>query len=141
MSKKGYLLDTHILVWYLQDKTKLNKEIAEDIDYFQYPYYASVVSLHEMIFLIQEKKIKNYDSIAAIVKVVQEKQIQFLDIKPKHIEVLEKLSTPLIGQKEHKDQFDRTIISQGIAEGLTVISADSKFPLYKDKGFKLLENK
>jgi len=141
MSKKGYLLDTHILVWYLQDKARLNREIAEDMDYFQYPYYASVVSLHEMIFLIQEKKIKNYDSIAAIVKTVQEKQIQFLGIKPRHIEVLEKLSTPLIGQKEHKDQFDRTIISQGIAEGLTVISADSKFPLYKDKGFRLLENK
>jgi PIN domain nuclease of toxin-antitoxin system len=97
-------------------------------------------SLHEIIFLIQEKKIKKHDSISAIVKAVQEKQIQFLDIKPKHIEVLEKLSTPYIGKDPHKDQFDRTIISQGIAEGLTVISADTVFPLYKDKGFKLLEN-
>jgi len=141
MSKKGYLLDTHILIWFLLNNPKLNKSIKEDIEYFQNSYYASVVSLHEMIFLIQEKKIKNYDSIAAIVKTVQEKQIQFLDIKPKHIEALEKLSTPLIGQKEHKDQFDRTIISQGIAEGLTVISADTVFPLYKDKGFRLLENK
>ena len=140
MNRKGYLLDTHILVWYLQDKAKLSENIAEDIDYFQHPYYVSVVSLHEMIFLIQENKIKNYDSIAAIIKAVQEKQIQFLDITPKHIEVLEKLSVPLIGTKEHKDQFDRIIISQGIAEGLTVISADSKFPLYKDKGFRLLEN-
>ena len=140
MSKKGYLLDTHILVWYLQDKTKLRKDLAEDIDYFQHAFYASVVSLHEIIFLIQEGKVTKYDSISDIIKAVQEKQIQFLDTKPKHIEVLEKLSTPLIGNKEHKDQFDRTIISQGIAEGLTVISADSKFPLYKDKGFKLLEN-
>ena len=141
MSKKGYLLDTHILVWYLQDKTKLNKDIAEDMDYFQYLYYVSVVSLHEIIFLIQEKKIKNHKDISAIINAVQEKQIQFLDIKPKHIEVLEKLSTPLIGSQKHKDLFDRTIISQGIAEGLTVISADTVFPLYKDKGFKLLENK
>jgi len=140
MNKKGYLLDTHILVWYLQDKTKLKKEIAEDIDYFQHPYYVSVVSLHEIIFLIQEKKIKNYDSISAIIKAVQEKQIQFLDIKPKHIETLEKLSTPITGKSEHKDQFDRTIIAQGITEGLTVISADTKFLFYKDKGFKLLEN-
>jgi len=140
MSKKGYLLDTHILVWALQDKQKLNKSIREDIEYFQHTYYASVVSLHEIIFLIQEGKITNYDSISAIIKALQEKQIQFLDIKPKHIEALEKLSTPLVGSKEHKDQFDRTIISQGITEGLTVISADSKFPLYKDKGFKLLEN-
>jgi len=140
MSKKGYLLDTHILVWYLQDQTKLNKSIAEDIDYFQSSYYVSVASLHEVIFLIQENKIKNHKNISAIIKAVQEKQIKFLEIKPQHIEVLEKLSTPLIGNEPHKDQFDRTIISQSIAEGLTLISADSVFPLYKDKGFKLLEN-
>jgi PIN domain nuclease of toxin-antitoxin system len=53
---------------------------------------------------------------------------------------VEKLSTPVLENKEHKDQFDRTIISQSIAEGLTVISADSKFPFYNDKGFNLLRN-
>ena len=127
-------------MWALQDEQKLNKNIKEDIEYFQHTFYASVVSLHEIIFLIQEGKIKKYDSISDIIKAVQEKQIQLLDIKPEHIEVLEKLSTPMAGSKEHKDQFDRTIISQGIAEGLTVISADSKFPLYEDKGFYLLEN-
>jgi len=51
-----------------------------------------------------------------------------------------RVSTPFIENNPHKDQFDRTIISQGIAEGLTVISADSVFPLYTDKGFRLLEN-
>jgi len=140
MVSKGYLLDTHILVWYLQNEPKLDKTIREDIEYFQYPYYVSVASLHEIIFLIQEKKIKNYKDISAIIEVVQEKQILFLDIKPKHMEVLEKLSTPFIENNPHKDQFDRTIISQGIAEGLTVISADTVFPLYTDKGFRLLEN-
>jgi len=140
MNRKGFLLDTHILIWYLQDKTKLNKNIAEDIDYFQYPFYVSVASLHEIIFLIQEKKIKKYDSISDIKNAVEEKQIHFLYIKPKHIEVLEKLSTPYIKNDPHRDQFDRIIISQGISEGLTVISADTVFPLYKDRGFKLLEN-
>jgi len=140
MSKKGYLLDTHILVWYLQDKTKLRQDLAEDIDYFQYAFYVSVASLHEILFLIQEKKIKNHKNISAIIKAVQEKQIQLLDVTPKHIETLEKLSTPLIGKDPHKDQFDRTLISQAIAEGLTLISSDTVFPLYKDRGFKLLEN-
>ena len=140
MSKKGYLLDTHILVWYLQDKTKLRQDLAEDIDYFQYAFYVSVASLHEIIFLIQEKKIKNHKNISAIIKAVQEKQMHLLDVTPKHIETLEKLSTPLIGKDPHKDQFDRTLISQAIAEGLTLISSDTVFPLYKDRGFKLLEN-
>jgi len=140
MNKRGYLLDTHILVWLLKKNNRLNKNIREDVEYFQHTYYASVVSLHEIIFLIQEGKMQADDSIAKIIKETKEKQIQFLDVTPKHIEVLEKLSTPLIGNEPHKDQFDRTIISQSIAEGLTLISADSVFPLYKDKGFKLLEN-
>jgi PIN domain nuclease of toxin-antitoxin system len=140
MNRKDYLLDTHILVWLLRRNNRLNKNIREDIEYFQHSYYASVVSLHEIIFLIQNGKMESDDSISKIIKETERKQIQFLDIKPKHIEVLEKLSTPYIGKDPHKDQFDRTIISQGIAEGLTVISADTVFPLYKDKGFKLLEN-
>jgi PIN domain nuclease of toxin-antitoxin system len=140
MSRKGYLLDTHILVWYLQDTSKLRKDLVEDLDYFQHAFYVSVVSLHEMIFLIQEGKISNYKDISAVIEAVEARQIQFLDVKPRHIEILENLSTPIIGRKEHKDQFDRTIISQAIAEGLTLISADQKFPLYKDRGFKLLEN-
>ena len=140
MSKKGYLLDTHILVWALQDKHRLNKDVREDIEYFQCPLYVSVASLHELIFLIQEKKITSYDSISAIIRTVQDKQMQLLDITPKHIEVLENLSSPYIGKTLHKDPFDRIIISQGIAEKLTVISADTVFPLYTDKGFKLLQN-
>ncbi len=140
MNKNGYLLDTHTLVWLLQDRDKLNKNIREDIEYFQYSYYASVASLHEIILLIKEGKLDSKRRISDFINYVQEKQIQFLDIKPNHMKVLEKLSTPVVGKDLHKDPFDRTIISQSIAEGLTVISADTVFPLYKDKGFKLLEN-
>ena len=140
MNRKGYLLDTHILVWFLRKSNRLNKNIKEDVEYFQHFYYVSVASLHEIIFLIQNGKMSADDSISKIIKETEDKQIQFLDIKPKHIEVLEKLSTPYIKNDPHKDQFDRTIISQSIAEGLTLISADTVFPLYKDKGFKLLEN-
>ncbi len=140
MKKNSYLLDTHILVWLLQGDKELNKAIREDIEYFQHTYYASVASLHEIILLIKENKMDTKRRISDFIVDIQERQIQILDIKPHHIETLEKLSTPQIGKNIHKDPFDRIIISQGIAEGLTVISADTVFPLYKDKGFKLLEN-
>ena len=140
MKKNGYLLDTHILVWLLQGDKELSKSIREDIEYFQYAYYASVASLHEIILLIKENKMDTKRSISDFIADIQEKQIQILDIKPHHMEVLEKLSAPIVGKDVHKDPFDRTIISQGIAEDLTVISADTVFPLYKDKGFKLVEN-
>ena len=36
---KGYLLDTHILIWLLKDnRIKLNENIREDIEYFQHVY-------------------------------------------------------------------------------------------------------
>jgi len=140
MKEKSYLLDTHILVWLLQDDRELNDNIRENIEYFQHSYYASVASLHEVILLMKEGKIDSKRGISDFIADVEERQIQFLDIKPNHMQVLEKLSAPYIGKDLHKDPFDRTIISQGIAEGLIVISADTVFPLYKDKGFRLLEN-
>ena len=42
--------------------------------------------------------------------------------------LLDTHTTPYIKSEPHKDQFDRIIISQAIAEGLTVISADTVFP-------------
>ena len=43
----------------------------------------------------------------------------------------------------HKDPFDRLIITQGIAEGLTVVSMDGKFAAYPvisfDKALFLLQ--
>jgi PIN domain nuclease of toxin-antitoxin system len=42
----GYLLDTHIVIWFLaDDRDSLNRNIREDIQYFQHPYYVSVESL------------------------------------------------------------------------------------------------
>ena len=54
MLRSDYLLDTHILIWALENTQKLNKNVKEDIEYFQCPFYVSVASLHEIIFLIQE---------------------------------------------------------------------------------------
>jgi len=31
----SFLLDTHILIWLLRGDSRLNKDIREDIDYFQ----------------------------------------------------------------------------------------------------------
>ena len=40
MKKKGYLLDTHILVWYLLDRAKLQKDIAFDFPDFHFDWLA-----------------------------------------------------------------------------------------------------
>ncbi|GHT12007.1 twitching motility protein PilT [Bacteroidia bacterium] len=138
---KKYLLDTHILIWLLADETsKLNKGIREDIEYFQYSYYASVESLREIVILQSLKKITFDDSLDKIVSALAERQINIIPIELKHVRALENLPIPSIDTKLHNDPFDRMLISQAIADGYAIISADSKFPFYQKYGLDLLVN-
>ena len=134
---KKYLLDTHIIVWFLLDSKELSPNIREEIEYYQDIYYVSVASLHEITLLKEIKRIKTDKTISEIIGDIKKHNINILDIKENHIETLEKLSKPIFKNKSHEDPFDRIIVSQSIAEKMTVISIDSRFPLYKDKGFKL----
>ena len=42
----------------------------------------------------------------------------------------ERLANAIIGGKEHRDPFDRLLISQAIFEGMSIVSDDGKFPHY-----------
>ena len=137
---RGYLLDTHILIWLLSKSNKLNKNIREDIEYFQHIYYASVESLREIVILQSLHKITFSSKLNQIVTDIKEHQIIILPVELTHIKTLEQLPVPEIYGEEHQDPFDRMLIAQAIAEKFTMISADGKFPLYKEHGLKLLEN-
>ena len=137
----GYLLDTHILIWLLDDDNLLDKNIREDIDYFQYPYYVSVESLREVVILQSLRKIEFNYSLEKIILILTERQVNILPIGINDIKALEKLPTLTINGKKHEDPFDRLIISQAISGRYTIVSSDSKFPFYKEFGLNLLVNK
>ena len=136
----GYLLDTHILIWLLDDDIRLNKDIRDDIDYFQHAYSISVETLREIVILQSLKKISFTPAIDKIITDLQKRQIGILSIEPTHIRELEKLPILIINGKKHEDPFDRLLISQSIADKYTIVSSDSKFPFYEDCGLKLLVN-
>jgi len=50
------------------------------------------------------------------------------------------LPTNKVDKQLHDDPFDRILIAQAIAEKLTIISSDGKFPPYRNYGLKLLVN-
>ncbi|GHU97175.1 twitching motility protein PilT [Bacteroidia bacterium] len=137
---KKYLLDTHILIWLLSDRKKIDKNILEDIEYFQYFYYASVESLREIVILQSLGKIAIDDKIDKIITLLNGHQISIVPIELRHVQTLEKLPIPNIDVRLHNDPFDRMLISQAIADGYTIISADSKFPFYEKYGLDLLVN-
>jgi len=136
----GYLLDTHILIWLLDDDDRLYKDIREDIDYFQYSYHVSVETLREVVILQSLKKISFMLTMDNIINDLQKRQIDILPVEAIHIKALEKLPVLTINGKKHEDPFDRLLISQSVAEKYTIISSDFKFPFYKEHGLKLLVN-
>ena len=135
---RGYLLDTHILIWLLSKDDRLNKYIREDIEYFQYPYYVSVESFREIVMLRHLKKISI--SLERAISYLQQFQMTLMPIGLNHVKELEKLPELTFDGEKHNDPFDRMLIAQAIAEKFTLISADGKFPFYKKHGLKLLEN-
>ena len=136
----SYLLDTHIVIWLLDDDDRLNEGIREDVDYFQHTYYVSVETLREIVILQSLKKISFTPTVDKIIADLQKRQICILPVEAAHIKALEKLPVLNINGKSHDDPFDRMLISQAIAGKYTIISSDSKFPFYKDYGLKLLVN-
>jgi PIN domain nuclease of toxin-antitoxin system len=137
---RKYLLDTHILIWLLSKNNRLDKSIREDIEYFQYSYYASVDTLREIVILQSLNKIAFDDTLDEIVDALAERQIAIVPIELNHVRTLEKLPIPTINGRLHNDPFDRILIAQAIADGYTIVSADSKFPLYEKYGLRLLVN-
>lgn len=135
-----YLLDTHIVIWLLYKRSKIDKHILEDIEYFQYSYCVSVESLREIVTLMTTDRIDLNKTLREIVEALAEHQIEIVPIELRHIEVLEQLPIPNIGNELHKDPADRLLIAQAIADNYTIISADHKFPFYERFGLNLLLN-
>lgn len=135
-----FLLDTHILIWFLDEDTKLNRYIREGISYFQNDYFISIGALHEIITLQAADKIDLQLDMMQIAQILKNHNIKILPIELIHLKTLEHLSIPVINGKKYLDPSDRIMIAQAITEKLTFISSDKKFPYYKDRNFILLEN-
>ena len=135
-----YLLDTHIVIWWLTEDNRLDNTVSYNIKYFLYDYYVSIEALHEIVTLQTIGKVNLKLTIEQIVASLEQYNIKVLPIEVKHLKNLEKLSVVQINGKEHHDPSDRLMIAQTIAEKMILISADKKFPFYKDRGFYLLEN-
>ena len=115
-----YLLDTHAFLWFLNDDAKLPPIIKELIMRAEC-LYISIGSFWEMAI---KAKLKLPSSISILMNACEEMNIAILPITGQHLECLQNMPD------FHGDPFDRLIISQGMVEDLTILSADSKFDRY-----------
>lgn len=118
------LLDTHVLIWWDSDPTQLTAAASAAIADPGNEVWLSVVSVWEMAIKSQLGKLALRVPLADIVTSQQANGLKVLPVTLPH--VLAVLGLPAV----HKDPFDRLLVAQANAEGLTLVSADSIFAQY-----------
>jgi PIN domain nuclease of toxin-antitoxin system len=115
-----YLVDTHILLWALDDSPRLSERHRRII--ISGPVL--LVSMASMWEIAIKQSLNKLDAPEGFVEGVVRAGFGFLDIKLAHIEALQSLP------RHHGDPFDRMLIAQAQTEKLTVLTADRRFSVY-----------
>lgn len=113
-----FLLDTHIFLFFINGDASISQRAIDLINNDNFEKYISTVSIWEIAIKISIGKLKLRDNINSIYRLLFNYNIKILQLKEIDFETYLKL--PLI----HKDPFDRMIISQAIADDLTIITDD-----------------
>ena len=122
------LLDTHIFIWWADQPEKLSPTALSALEDETNELLLSVASVWEMQIKIQLGKLKLSLPLKELIKNQQEtNDLTVSPVALTHVLALDALPF------HHKDPFDRLLIAHGIAEGLTIVTADSQFSAYSVK--------
>jgi PIN domain nuclease of toxin-antitoxin system len=122
------LLDTHIFIWWADKPEKLSPAALSALEDEANELLLSVASVWEMQIKIQLGKLKLSLPLKELVKNQQDtNDLRVSPVALTHVLALDALPF------HHKDPFDRLLIAQSIAEGLTIVTADSQFSVYSVK--------
>jgi PIN domain nuclease of toxin-antitoxin system len=105
-----YLLDTHTLLWYLEDSDKLPSKTNQLIKNESNTCAVSVVSLFEIAIKINIKKLNIGFNVSEIVRLINKEIIDIIPIKTSHVEYLSSNTF------HHKDPFDKLILSTAVVD-------------------------
>ena len=117
------LLDTHILLWLMDDSPRLNTE-ARSLILNAAEVFVSTVSVWEIA--IKSRLGKLEEDAEMIVEKLGAAGIKELDVTYRHALATSKL--PPI----HGDPFDRMLIAQAIVEPMRLLTADAKLSTYSE---------
>lgn len=125
------LLDTHSILWALDDNPKLPSQARALIMDENNDIYYSSASIWETTIKYMSNPDKIRISGSKLSDLCQEMGYQMLPIADRHVRALETLIYHNQNQV-HNDPFDRIMIAQAKADGLKIITHDSKIPLYEE---------
>lgn len=117
------LLDTHIVIWTLQDNDKLNQKSRKTIEQAEI-VYVSVASLWEIAIKSALGKLKFNLQPDELREAIINSGFEILAIQAEHIEPLYNLPN------HHRDPFDRILMAQSLSEPLCLMTHDQQFSEY-----------
>jgi PIN domain nuclease of toxin-antitoxin system len=123
----NFLLDTHVLIWFINGDEKLSNKAKILIEDRKNKKYVSIATIWELSIKISINKINFKNGFKEFLKLVDINEIEILPISIKSLVILTNLD--LI----HKDPFDRVIIAQCISENHILITKDEHIPKYPIK--------
>ena len=118
------LIDTHVLIWFLEGNNLLSASRRQIIASPANNVFVSIASIWEMAIKISIGKLILAKPLADVIKQIAAENIEILALLPEH--TLQVSTLPF----HHRDPFDRIIISQAIVENIDFISADEIFDDY-----------
>lgn len=118
------LLDTHCLICYLEGSQKLPDKIRREIISPNNSKAVSIVSLFEIAPKQNIKKLEIPFTIEQIELMLLGANVDVIPIKISHLHYLSKNTF------EHKDPFDKYIITTAMVDEYVVLSKDREFTKY-----------
>lgn len=120
----NYLLDTHLLIWAANQNPRLPSEVTKIISHSASVLWVSVVSIFEVaIKRTQDRGDFRYQAGQLRAGLLANGYLE-LPVEGRHAVLLATLP-PL-----HTDPFDRLLVAQAMAEGMTFLTADRQLEQY-----------
>ncbi len=119
------LLDTHVLLWFSLNDSRLSREWVEMIKDARNEKIISIASLWELAIKSGLGKLRLEAPFKEFVnRNVTENGMSILHTTIEHFEVVHSLP------HHHRDPFDRLIIAQSIVEKIPILTSDPQFKHY-----------
>lgn len=124
-----YLLDTHICLWAISNKSKLSTTTRSILEEGKSEIFVSQISLWEIAIKYKLGKFPEFNvRLEEFIDSIADVDFTILPLKNEHLTAY--FAYPHFND-DHKDPFDRLLLVTAVVKGAGFITKDEKFDAYK----------